>query len=71
MSVLAYLEKEEVDRIAKGKKTEGSKEVWPSIKQYIGDYQLFHDNTTDADVILLANNQQVWVQIFTRFMDYS
>ena len=71
MSVLAYLEKEEVDRIAKGKKTEGSKEVWPSFKQYVRDYQLFHDNTTDADVILLANNQQVWVQFFTRFMDYS
>ena len=61
LSLLAYLEKEEVDRIAKGETTESSKDVWPSFKQYKGDYQLFHDSSTDADVILLANSEQVWV----------
>ena len=61
MSFLAYLEKQEVDRIAKGETTQWSKEVWPSFKQYTGDYQLFHDDSTDADVILLANSQQGWV----------
>ena len=64
MSLLAYLEKEEVDCIAKGKITEGTKELWSSFKQYVGEYQLFHDKTTDVDVILLANNQEVWVQFF-------
>ena len=64
LSFLAYLEKEEVDRIAKGETTESSKDVWPSFKQYKGDYQLVHDNSTDADVILLANNEQVWVLSF-------
>ena len=63
---MAYLEKEEVDRIAKGETTESSKDVWPSFKQYKGDYQLFHDSSTDADVILLANSQQVWV--FSSFL---
>ena len=63
LSFLAYLEKEEVDRIAKSETTESSKDVWPSFKQYKGDYQLFHDNSTDADVIILANSQQVWVLV--------
>ena len=58
LSFLAYLEKQEVDRIAKGETTQWSKEVWPSFKQYTGDYKLFHDDSTDADVILLANSQQ-------------
>ena len=58
------MEKEEVDRIAKGETTESSIDVWPSFEQYKGDYQLIHDNSTDADVILLADNEQVWVLSF-------
>ena len=61
LSFLAYLDKEEVDQIAKGDKTKWSKEVWPSFKRYLEDYQLIHDDGTDADVILLANNEQVRV----------